>query len=127
MIGLMTSSGNDRRSAGHDRRSMDRTHVLKTSWFALLALAMATFAVGCGAEPGDSSEKEVTARSVSELETAPSVSQDGKSDGSDGDGKDVPGATILNPSGKTAPLDPRAEPDPIPWHRTASGAHASDT
>lgn len=95
---------------------------------ALVVLA-AFLAAGCDAEPETSSTSERggdLARSESELDQTSGDAGDESADDDAADDDEAPPSDVelVAPPGGSGPLDPRAEPDPIPWvPRSSSGSH----
>jgi len=81
---------------------------------AALVVVAASLGTGCDAEPettpaaGGSAE---LGRSASELDEA----EDEAADDESSDEAPPADAEVVGPPGGSSPLDPRAEPDPIPW------------
>lgn len=91
---------------------------------ACLALAVAAMAAGCDAEPAPPSAPDhdsLLGRSASELDETNTDDVDE----TDADELAPPDRTeTVGVPGGGSPLDPRAEPDPIPW--TPRIAHGND-
>lgn len=96
---------------------------------AALVVVAASLVAGCDAEPETSSPSERgddLARSESELDqTSGDAGDESADDDAADDEEGAPSdVELIAPPGGSSPLDPRAEPDPIPWvPRSSSGSH----
>ena len=91
---------------------------------ALLAVASAFVVTGCDAEsqapePSGAGAGAELGRSASELDEAGEEAADDASD----DEAPPSETEVLAPPGASSPLDPRAEPDPIPWVPRTDDTH----
>lgn len=94
---------------------------------AALVVVAASLAAGCDAEPETSSTDEHAAdlaRSESELDQTEGDAADDAAGDAAEDEAPPSEVELIGPPGGSSPLDPRAEPDPIPWvPRSAGGSH----
>ena len=86
---------------------------------AALVIVLASLAAGCDAEPESprADGGDELARSASELDQTSGDAADGEpaDETPGGDGAPASEVELTAPAGGPSPLDPRAEPDPIPW------------